>query len=137
MSEDIKQMPVNITLRSDRTYLTLATHPKQVATTTSFYLNSSFLMPGDWVQISSNHKDMECVSHPMSGNPDSGSYEIFYRGILNGKILLMESGILGFGIQNTPQGFQNPTKVGSQNSSSTGKDWNQVTEIRNPESKTV
>ena len=35
--------------------------------------------------------------------------------------LLVESGILGFGIQNTAQGIRNPTK-----------DWNPVAGIRNP-----
>ena len=43
--------------------------------------------------------------HPMQGNPETG------------KILLMESGIPGFGIRNTAHGIRNPTN-----------DWN-------PESK--
>ena len=37
----------------------------------------------------------------MKGNPDSGIREF----------LLMESGILGFGIRNTVQGIRNPTNI--------------------------
>ena len=44
-------------------------------------------------------------------NPDSGIRAIF----------AVESGILGFGIQNTAQRIRNPTK-----------DWNRVPRIRNP-----
>ena len=47
------------------------------------------------------------------------------------KFLLVESRILVFGIQNTAQGIQNPTKVIIWNLSST-QDWNTVPGIRNP-----
>ena len=57
-----------------------------------------------------------------------------------GKILLDESGILSFGIQNTAQGIllttgikrESFTLVGIQNPSYTDKDWNSVCGIRNP-----
>ena len=51
------------------------------------------------------------------------SYHIFIWGVV-GKIFLVESGILGFGIWNTDQGIRNP--------SSTDKYWNPVSGIRNP-----
>ena len=38
------------------------------------------------------------------------------------KILLLESGILGFGIWKTAQGIRNPLTIGIQNPSSTDKD---------------
>ena len=47
----------------------------------------------------------------MKRNPDSGNREIF----------AVESGILGFGIQNTAKKIWNPSK-----------DWNPVAGIRNP-----
>ena len=50
----------------------------------------------------------------MQGNPESG------------KFLLVESGILGFGIRNSDQGIRNPTN-----------DWNPESTAWNPESKTV
>ena len=56
------------------------------------------------------------------------------------KFFLVESGILGFGIQNKAQGIRNPTK--DLNPESTKKDSNQLPGIRNPrrgilKSKTV
>ena len=56
------------------------------------------------------------------------------------KFFLVESGILGFGIQNTAQGIRNHTK--DLNQESTKKDSNQLPGIRNPrrgilKSKTV
>ena len=53
--------------------------------------------------------DNNVSTHVM--NPDSGIRAIF----------VVESGILGFGIQNTAQRIRNPTK-----------DWNPVAGIRNP-----
>ena len=46
------------------------------------------------------------------------------------KFFLVESGILGFGIQNKAQGIRNPTK--DLNPESTKKDSNQLPGIRNP-----
>ena len=46
-----------------------------------------------------------------------------------GKFLLMESGILGFGIRNTAQGIRNQT-MRIQNPTSTDKYWNPVSEIQ-------
>ena len=54
-----------------------------------------------------------------------------------GKFWPVESGILGFGIQNTFQGFRILEKIGIQNPCSTDKDWNPGSTARNPESKTV
>ena len=58
--------------------------------------------------------------------------------------LLVESGILGFGIRNTAQGIRNPANFGIRNPISIDKDWNAVIGIwnpqcgiQNPESKTV
>ena len=51
----------------------------------------------------------------------------------SGKILLLESGILGFGIWKTAQGIRNPLRIGIQNPSSTDKDWNPVPGLRNPQ----
>ena len=48
------------------------------------------------------------------------------------KFLLVESGILGFGIRNTAQGIRNPTKDWNPIQGSPRKDWNQVPGIRNP-----
>ena len=48
------------------------------------------------------------------------------------KFLLVESGILGFGIRNTAQGIRNPTKDWNPIQGSSRKDWNQVPGIRNP-----
>ena len=48
------------------------------------------------------------------------------------KCLLVESGILGFGIRNTAQGIRNPTKDWNPIQGSTRKKWNQVPGIRNP-----
>ena len=48
------------------------------------------------------------------------------------KFLLVESGILGFGIRNTAQGIRNPTKDWNPIQVSSRKDWNQVPGIRNP-----
>ena len=50
------------------------------------------------------------------------------------KILLLESGILGFGIWKTAQGSRNPLRIGIQNPSSTDKDWNPVPGVQNPQS---
>ena len=50
-----------------------------------------------------------------------------------GKISIMESGILGFGIRNTAQGIRNPSNNWNQNPSSTDKYWNPVPGIRNPQ----
>ena len=52
------------------------------------------------------------------------------------KILLLESGILGFGIWKTAQGIWNPLTIGIQNpsKSSTDKDWNPVPGLQNPRS---
>ena len=56
--------------------------------------------------------------------------------------LLVESGILGFGIQNTAQGIRNPTNFWIRNQISIDKDWNPVIGvwdpwcgIQNPESR--
>ena len=46
------------------------------------------------------------------------------------KILLAEPGIVGFGIQNTAQGIQNPANDWIQNPSSADKDWKPVAGIR-------
>ena len=47
---------------------------------------------------------------PSVRDSDSGIREIFASGIRNwGKILLVECGILEFGIQNTAPGIRNPT----------------------------
>ena len=59
----------------------------------------------------------------------------FSRGIQNpGKILPVESGILGFGIRYKAQGIRNPgpLETGIQNPNSTDKDWNPVPGIPNP-----
>ena len=50
------------------------------------------------------------------------------------KFLLVESGILGFGIQNTVVGIQNPSSTEEDLESS---HWNPETTAWNPESKTV
>ena len=70
--------------------------------------------------------------------------EIFACGIQNLENLLVESGVLGFGIRNTAQGIWNPANFGIRNPISIDKDWNPVTGIwdprygiQNPESKTV
>ena len=44
------------------------------------------------------------------------------------KFLLVESGILGFGIRNTAQGIRNPTKDWNPIQGSSRKDWNQCLE---------
>ena len=59
-----------------------------------------------------------------------------------GKLLLVESAILGFGIRNTAQGIRNPLTIRIQNSSSTDKKSecstrNQESTALNPGSKTV
>ena len=46
------------------------------------------------------------------------------------KFLLVESGILGFGIRNTAQGIRNPTKDWNPIQGSSRKNWNQVPGIR-------
>ena len=51
----------------------------------------------------------------------------------SGNILLMESGIPGFGIWNTAQGIWIPLTIGIQNPSSTDKYQNPVPGIRNPQ----
>ena len=58
--------------------------------------------------------------------------------------LLVESGILGFGIQNTAQEIRNPANFWIRNQISIDKDWNPVIGIwdpwcgiQNPESKTA
>ena len=48
------------------------------------------------------------------------------------KFLLVESGILGFGMRNTAQRIRNPTKDWNPIQGSTRKNWNQVPGIRNP-----
>ena len=50
------------------------------------------------------------------------------------KILLVESGIPGFGMRNTSQGIRNPTNDWNwvQNPSSSDKIWDAVSGIRNP-----
>ena len=48
------------------------------------------------------------------------------------KILLLASGILGFGIRNTAQRIRNPLTIEIQNPTFTDKDWNRVPGIRNP-----
>ena len=50
-----------------------------------------------------------------------------------GKLLLVESGILGFGIWNTAQGIRNPLTIGIQNSSSTDKESESSTRNPNPQ----
>ena len=51
----------------------------------------------------------------------------------SGKILLVDSGILGFGIRNTAHKESGiPLAIGIQNPSSTQKDWNPAPGIRNP-----
>lgn len=47
--------------------------------------------------------------HPVKGNPDSGIWELSACRIRNPKeLFLVESGILGCGIQNIAQGIRNP-----------------------------
>ena len=54
------------------------------------------------------------------------------------KILLVDSGILGFGIRNTAHKESGiPLAIGIQNPSSTQKDWNPESMAWNPDSKTV
>ena len=58
------------------------------------------------------------------------------------KFLLVESGILGFGMRNTAQRMRNPTKDWNPIQGSTRKNkessaWNQEFTAWNPESKTV
>ena len=48
------------------------------------------------------------------------------------KFLLVESGILGFGMRNTAQRIRNPTKDWNPIQGSTRKNWNEVPGIRNP-----
>ena len=48
------------------------------------------------------------------------------------KFLLVESGILGFGMRNTAQRIRNPTKDWNPIQGSTRKNWNQASGIRNP-----
>ena len=60
----------------------------------------------------------------------------------SGNILLMESGILGFGIRNTAQGIWNPTNYWNSESKfywqiPESGTWNPESTVRNPESKTV
>ena len=56
----------------------------------------------------------------------------------SGKILLVDSGILGFGIRNTAHKESGiPLAIGIQNPSSTQKDWNPESMAWNPDSKTV
>ena len=49
----------------------------------------------------------------------------------------LKSGIQGFGIRNTAEGFLNPTNDWNQNPRFTDKGRNQVPGIRNPRFKTV
>ena len=60
----------------------------------------------------------------------------------SGNILLMESGIPGFGIWNTAQGIWNPTNYWNSESKfywqiPESGTWNPESTVRNPESKTV
>ena len=60
----------------------------------------------------------------------------------SGNILLMESGIPGFGIRNTAQGIWNPTNDWNSESKfywqiPESGTWNPESTVRNPESKTV
>ena len=57
--------------------------------------------------------------YPMLGIPESGKILLLESKIQ--QIFAVESGILGFGIWNTAQGFRTPTN-----------DWNPVHEIQNP-----
>ena len=50
-----------------------------------------------------NHKTQNRITKPKTENPESG------------KILFLESGILGFGIQNTDKRIQNPITIGLRN----------------------
>ena len=59
---------------------------------------------------------MDSILDDVHTNPHISKNRIIisapYKGLRilkSGKILLMESGILGFGIRNTAQGFRNPT----------------------------
>ena len=54
----------------------------------------------------------------MKENPVPEIREIFAYGPESWKILLVESGILGFGIWNTAQGIRNPTN-----------DWNSESKV--------
>ena len=57
----------------------------------------------------------------------------FSRGIQNpGKILLVESAILGFGIRLKLKESRIPLETGIQNPSSTDKDWDPLPGIPNP-----
>ena len=67
-----------------------------------------------------------------SGFPNPGNF--CFWNPESGKILLLESGILGFGIWKTAQGSRNPLRIGIQNPSSTDKDWNPVPGLQNPRS---
>ena len=70
------------------------------------------------------------------------SLHVWESGKFFGKLLLVESGILGFGIRNTAQGIRNPLTIRIQNSSSTDKksessSRHQESTAFNPGSKTV
>ena len=58
---------------------------------------------------------------------DSRKFLLVDRNLESGKIVLVEYGILGFGIRNAAQGVRNPT---NESPSSIDKDWN-------PDSRTV
>ena len=94
-------------------------------------------------KLQSQKQRFLCWNRPMWGNPDSAIYENFSRGIQNpGKILLVESGILGFGIRYKAQGIPNPTRDWNSKSKFHWQrlesiTWTSESTAYNAESKTI
>ena len=85
-----------------------------------------------WEELSVSHRWRKGFFFlPHVRNPYSRNFCLL--NLESVKFLLVESGILGFGIRNTAQGIRNPPKMGFQNPSS----WNPKSTTWNPESKTV